>query len=172
MDPAPEKTADEARAETIDRRQFQRVNFPAMAELTDSSTGLRMSVRVSDLGKGGCYVDVINPAPAGTPVAILIRHANKKFEARGAVSYALPQMGMGIIFTQIAPGHEAVLEEWLGMRPPEPPAEIKAVSQASVSSDKDLGNREVTRQLIALLMRQRVISESQANELLRLMDQG
>lgn len=152
-----------AKAPTIDRRLSGRMHLPATATLIDQSTDSKQQARIADLGKGGCYVDLLNPSPVGTPVSLVIRHANKSFEADGIVTYTLPRMGMGITFTEVLPNHEAVLEEWLGMRPAEPPGE----SAPPESARADTVNRAVLKRLITLLMRQRVITETQGADLVR-----
>jgi len=164
MDEPQEKTATSTKLETTDRRRSPRMQFSATALLTEVGTGSRVQVRVADLGKGGCYVDLLNPFPVGAPVTIVIQHANKSFRARGTVSYALPSMGMGLRFTEIAPDQFAVLQEWLGAA--EPPAEASDAPEAPTREMIDAINRDVTVQLIVLLVRQSVISKGQAAELL------
>ncbi len=166
MKESPEAKPNLPSVDIVKRRRSERVNFPTMAHLVDSN-GLQHQMRVSDLGKGGCYVDSINPAPVGTPIYIQIRHANKTFEAQSTVRYSLPHMGMGLQFTEMTPSHEATLEEWLGIRQTQPQPEPDQQIEKTAPGIMDEGHRDVTKHLIVLLTHERVISEGDADELLR-----
>jgi hypothetical protein len=56
-------------------------------------------------------------AHSGAKVRIRIAHGSAKFTALGRVSYTTPDAGMGIVFTQIEPNDQLVLEKWVeGLR--------------------------------------------------------
>ena len=69
--------------------------------------------RVSDLARGGCYVDALNPFPNGTRVRFRISKENENFEALGTVRYSKIGMGMGITFEGVTPEQEKLLQGWL-----------------------------------------------------------
>ena len=71
----------------------------------------RLSGRVSDLGRGGCYVDTINAFPVGADVKIRIVKDHASFVAQARVLYASSGIGMGLAFTKIEPERLLVLEE-------------------------------------------------------------
>lgn len=96
-----------------ERRQSPRYPFVASAQLLEQESEVRMAARISELGLGGCYVDMLNPFPPGTAVRIDITHGNAVFRAAGFVVYSNPNEGMGVAFRRLDPESRAVLEEWL-----------------------------------------------------------
>ena len=79
----------------------------------DIATETRLSGRMSELGIGGCYIDALNPFPAGTIIELRILRDQGTFEAKGRVVYCDTPMGMGVAFTEIAPEQRSMLEDWL-----------------------------------------------------------
>ena len=96
-----------------ERRQSPRYPFVASAQLLEEESEVRMAARISELGLGGCYVDMLNPFPQGATVRIHITHGNAVFRASGFVVYSNPNAGMGVAFRRLEPESRAVLEEWL-----------------------------------------------------------
>jgi hypothetical protein len=97
-------------------RREPRHPFIASAELTERTSGSRMSARISDLSYGGCYVDTVNPLPNGTAAQVKIFTETHSFEASATVVYSHSHLGMGMKFAQIEPQYEQILRLWL----PEP----------------------------------------------------
>jgi PilZ domain len=95
------------------RRTVRRCSFVASAEVIDASTGTRLAARTSELGLGGCYVDVLNPLPEGTLVEVRILRDQGVFEATARVAYCDPSFGMGLAFTEMNPEKRLLLEEWI-----------------------------------------------------------
>lgn len=102
MFPEPQKT-----------RAVRRCPFVASAEVTEVSSGTQLSARTSELGLGGCYVDVLNPFPEGTRVQLRILRDQGVFETKAKVVYCHPNSGMGLAFEEIAPDQRSLLETWL-----------------------------------------------------------
>jgi hypothetical protein len=94
-------------------RRAPRYSLTAIAEITDLSTGSRIIVQTSDLSLVGCYVDTLNPLPAGTQVRISITHENETFASAGVVVYSRANMGMGIKFLKVQHDYLDVLRNWL-----------------------------------------------------------
>ena len=94
-------------------RAVRRCPFVATAEVTDLSTGTRLSGRTSELGIGGCYVDALNPLPEGAAVQVRIVRDQGTFETRAKVVYCHPKFGMGLAFSEMTPDHRSLLETWL-----------------------------------------------------------
>lgn len=95
------------------RRAFRRCAFVASAEVTDTVSRTRLSARTSELGLGGCYVDSLNPFPAGTLVQLRILRDQGVFETEAKVVYCDPRFGMGLAFAGIKPEQRSLLEAWL-----------------------------------------------------------
>jgi len=94
-------------------RAARRCPFVATAEVTDLSTGTRLSGRTSELGIGGCYVDALNPFPEGAAVQVRIVRDQGTFETRAKVVYCHLKFGMGLAFSEMTPDHRSLLETWL-----------------------------------------------------------
>jgi PilZ domain len=94
-------------------RAVRRCPFVASVEVTELSSGTRLSARTSEMGLGGCYVDALNPFASGTQVRIRIVRDQGAFEAAAKVVYSDASFGMGLSFTEIAPEQRLILENWL-----------------------------------------------------------
>lgn len=99
--------------EYTQRRAAKRCAMVASAEVTDIDSNTRLSARTSEIAIGGCYVDAMNPFPVGTNVSVRIVRDQGAFEAKGKIVYCDSTMGMGVAFTEMAPAHRLMLEEWL-----------------------------------------------------------
>lgn len=130
----------------------------------------RLNGRISDLSRGGCYVDTINPFPVGADVKIRIVRGNASFVADSRVTYAAPGMGMGLAFTRIEPERMQMLEQWLKESRGESSREATALEEdVEVHADAASGSepKYVLNELILTLIRKRVLTESEGNLLLK-----
>ncbi|MFI5094368.1 MAG: PilZ domain-containing protein [Candidatus Acidiferrum sp.] len=96
-----------------ERRRTPRYPFVADAVVRDNSSGATMNTQVSDLSLNGCYLDMVNPIPAGTPVTVKISSGGRSLEASGTVVYAAPNLGIGVSFHDVDMHSSIVLKEWL-----------------------------------------------------------
>jgi PilZ domain-containing protein len=94
-------------------RAVRRCPFVAAAEVTDLRSGTRLAARTSELGLGGCYIDVLNPLPLGAAVQLKIVRDQGVFETPAKVVYCDPKFGMGLAFSEMAPDQRSLLETWL-----------------------------------------------------------
>lgn len=97
----------------IEHRREPRHAFFASVELLESKLDMRVNARTGDLSLHGCYVDTMNPFPAGSAVRVTITHMEEKFTAIGKVAHSKPNVGMGISFTEMASEQRATLMKWL-----------------------------------------------------------
>jgi len=99
----------------VDRRVSPRrpLILVAVVEHVDrSSTALRG--RTSDVSRGGCFIDALNPMSVGTKVRIKLQSGNQVFETTGSVASVDPGHGMGIEFNnEMTANQLAVLGGWL-----------------------------------------------------------
>ncbi|HXY25474.1 MAG TPA: PilZ domain-containing protein [Candidatus Acidoferrum sp.] len=109
VSPAPERGS----TVRMERRRTPRYPFAATAEITDEKANARSSSRVSDLSLHGCYVELADPFPQGTPVLIEIAAGTEYLEAHATVAYREPNLGMGVTFDAIQPYFATVLNQWL-----------------------------------------------------------
>lgn len=96
-----------------DRRKSARVPLVAHIEVLDESTDTRLKSRVSDISRDGCYLDMVNPLPSGTPVRLTITAGEATFRARGRIVYSVQHMGAGVSFDEVDPQSVPVLQTWL-----------------------------------------------------------
>src|ERR1700680_43857 len=95
------------------QRPVRRAALVPSAEVTEPLSGTRLSGRTSEIGLGGCYVDVLNPLPNGTLVGLRILRDQGVFETKAKVVYCDPRFGMGLAFTDMTPEQRSLLEAWL-----------------------------------------------------------
>jgi hypothetical protein len=94
-------------------RRAPRYPFIAEAEVTEIASGTKLRARTSDVSNSGCFLDMLNPSPEGTEIGIKISHDNASFTAVGRVVFVFPNMGMGVVFTNVEHSQLPVLERWL-----------------------------------------------------------
>lgn len=112
-----------------ERRQNTRYNFRAIAEVVDLGSREDVIAVTRDLSLSGCFVKTPTPLLKGTEVRITITRPGSDFAAIGSVTGDITGEGMGIEFVEIEPKHQAVIEQWLGLRC----AKTSARQQASSS---------------------------------------
>jgi hypothetical protein len=83
------------------------------ADVVELSRGACLSAQTSDISRTGCYIDTLNPIPQGSHVRLRITHHAEVFEAIVEVVYVSYGLGMGVTFTEVAPGQREKLERWL-----------------------------------------------------------
>lgn len=96
-----------------ERRSVPRYPLIATVEVLETASDTRMSGRISEISRKGCYVDVLNPLPSGTPVRLWISRDEGTFETSGKIIYTQPGMGMGILFVDTAAPQLQRLDAWL-----------------------------------------------------------
>jgi hypothetical protein len=80
--------------------------------ITDIASERQMLARTSDLGVHGCFAVTPSFLNAGAKVRITIVHAGAKVDIFGHVVYVRAE-GMGIAFTKLELGDQAVLDRWV-----------------------------------------------------------
>lgn len=106
---APIKT-DRAQNE---RRSVPRYSLIATAEVIEPISDVRISGRISEISRKGCYVDVLNTLPRGTSIQVRISRDQGTFMATGRIIYVQEGMGMGVLFLDVANDQEKLLDSWL-----------------------------------------------------------
>jgi hypothetical protein len=155
-----------------DMRQHFRYPISASAVVIDTSTQAkaRLAARASDLGMNGCYLDAMNPFPVGTPILVRLSTEAHGFACEARVAYALPRMGMGLMFTRVSPDQAAALSAWI--------AELRGNAYSTDSATDEIvanfSKRENSGdadgafvELVTLLRRKGVITDSEADGLRR-----
>jgi PilZ domain-containing protein len=152
-----------------ERRRVVRYPFTAAAEIMDLRSHARVAGRSSDLGLGGCYIDILSPFTVGSAVRVRLEREQKVFEAMATVTNAQNSMGMGLAFTEVKPEHQAVLQAWVAELSGEalPKFEVAAAGPESGEISTVLNLQQALNELINLMVRKKVINESEGSALLR-----
>ena len=175
-----------------ERRAEPRYPVAAMAEATDLRTNTRVTGRISDIGNGGCYFEVMSPFAMGAELKVKITRNDLTLTASAKVMYSTGGMGMGLIFTKVEPDQRQLLHRWVGelsgsgvspltelahhAGPAAAPAVGVAESGAELqhepagAAERTGMNEEprvVLNELITLLMRNRVLTDTEGKNLLR-----
>lgn len=96
-----------------ERRRTPRYVFFASAELYELKSEVRVASRVSELSLNGCYLDMMNPFPVDTIILLKIWAAEQLFAAKARIIYAQPNMGAGVVFLEVEPQYQPILQHWL-----------------------------------------------------------
>ena len=96
-----------------ERRAFPRYTFIATADMIEPSTQTRLSGRVSEISRRGCFIDVLNTLPKGTAIHVRITTDTASFTCSGHIMYEQERMGIGVAFDPPSPDQQLILEGWL-----------------------------------------------------------
>jgi hypothetical protein len=97
-----------------ERRRTPRYIFFAAAELLEEKSDVRVASRLSELSLHGCYLDMMNPFPAETPILLKIwTEENTVFQTKSSIIYSQPNIGAGVRFLEVDAKNLAVLQHWL-----------------------------------------------------------
>lgn len=164
------KSSTDSRTNAVERRSAVRKPVIASAQVVEAGSGARLRARSCDLVVQGCYIDTINPFPAGTLVRIRLEKEGAKVDSKGKVVYRLPGLGMGIAFLDLTPENQRVLEQWLALSGTnEDPFQASLSAFATeLESPLDAQSPTLIVELIQLLHQRGIINKADANKLLRL----
>ena len=84
-----------------EKRNMGRIPFTASADVIDLASQQQFSLRTTDVGTGGCFLDALFPLPVGSRVCVILYQGLKNFQAEGKVVYSQPGLGMGIAFDEL-----------------------------------------------------------------------
>jgi hypothetical protein len=95
------------------RPRSRRYSFAATIDVLDVKSETQIHGRTADLSSSGCFVQTQKILPPETKVRIRIISRGESFTALGRVIHIRPNVGMGIMFSEIAPNDQQILEKWL-----------------------------------------------------------
>lgn len=96
-----------------EKRTVPRYSFFADVEVMDLATEARMSGRISEISRKGCFVDLLNPLPKETFVRLKVSRDQGNFTTKGRIIYTQEGMGMGVAFEDVAVDQLKILDAWL-----------------------------------------------------------
>jgi hypothetical protein len=96
-----------------ERRAVHRHPFVALAELTGVGSNQRVAAQTTQLSATGCYLGAVNPFPEGARIRIRLTKDSETFESAARVLHVHAEFGMGVIFENVPPEQQGVLNSWL-----------------------------------------------------------
>jgi PilZ domain len=96
-----------------EKRSVPRYMLIATVEVEESTSGVRISGRVSEISRKGCYIDVLNTLPTGTMVRLRVIRDKGTFFTRGKIIYVHVGIGMGVLFVDPTPDQLQILDSWI-----------------------------------------------------------
>ena len=154
---------------TVERRRAPRSALTATAVVVEAKSGARLDAHTTDLSMGGCYVDTMNPFPAGTEMQLRLTKEGKSFNAKARVAYCQIGVGMGVLFTTAEPEQLSTLEKWFaelrGETQPEPHVladEEQPLYRATAKNEEHY----ILEELLVLMMRKGVLTEEEGEPIL------
>ncbi len=171
LDDSKKSAGSSVASAPAERRSHPRYPCTAAAEIVDTQSGARINARTADIGRGGCYVDTLNPFPAGCLVKIRLTKDNQSFVAQGKVAYGMSGLGMGLMFTSAEPEQLWTLQRWiteLGRTSVSEPEIRVPEPEARGAPEKNAKNEQyyVLNELIISLMRKGVLTDAEGKAML------
>jgi len=111
--PLPTASADTAWRDARDRRAYPRLKTVNSVEVYAAENTAPIRARTADLSLGGCFVEMPNPLPRGTPVRIALWLKDTKVWANGRVVTSTPGFGIGAQFTEVTDADRNLLRQFL-----------------------------------------------------------
>jgi len=96
-----------------ERRRSIRYKCHGSAEFRFKNTGVRTWGSLTDISLHGCYVEMMQTSPSGTPVDLVLEANGIRIEVQGEVRVNYPFLGVGIVFTEVASEQQHHLQELL-----------------------------------------------------------
>ena len=96
-----------------ERRRDVRYRCEGSAELQSESSSVRTWATITDLSRGGCYLEMQATFPVETKLSMVIEVRGIRFRAKAVVRICYPFLGMGMVFTELPATDQARLNELL-----------------------------------------------------------
>lgn len=154
----------------VEKRSCPRYPFSPAVEAIDIQANNRIMGRLSDIARNGCYMETISPFAPKAAVTLTITSASQSFKTQAKVVYSQIGMGMGLLFTTTEPEQLRLLGTWLGelaggkQGVPDAP-HLQLQLDAAKNTDHML--RDTLAELITLLSRKSIVSDSEGKAMLR-----
>ncbi|HTV59809.1 MAG TPA: PilZ domain-containing protein [Verrucomicrobiae bacterium] len=102
-----------SRASFPEKREVPRFSFIATVTIVEHSSDMRIDGRISEISRKGCYVDVLNTLPVGTPIELKVARDQGDFSTPARIIYVQEGIGMGVAFVETPPDQMTILDAWL-----------------------------------------------------------
>jgi PilZ domain len=152
-----------------ERRTHPRYSLSADAEIVESKSRAKMSARVTDLSRLGCYAEMMSPLPPGSHVKMRITKNKTPFLAQAIVAYSAGGMGMGLRFLELEPEQILTLEKWLSELSGASPPDDESTGEGSPGALAETSSNESTyvlNEVIIALMRKGILPAGEGKAML------
>jgi PilZ domain len=95
------------------RRTVPRYSLIATAEVIEPASDARMSGRISEISRKGCYFDILNTLPVGSILQLHIIRDQGSFSTVARIIYVQEGIGMGLAFVDPPEDQLRILDSWL-----------------------------------------------------------
>jgi hypothetical protein len=102
-----------AKASELRKNPRYRLIPPPEIEILQNKNPAKVTARLGDLSRGGCYLETNYEAPIESELTVILRKGREQLTARARVVRAYPQQGMGLEFREIEGNGFHVLDDWL-----------------------------------------------------------
>ena len=94
-------------------RAVGRISCLAEVEVTVERTGKNIAGIISNLSSQGCYVDTADGFAVGTVLRLRVHHHGSTFEVVGTAIHKRKDLGMGVVFNEMAAHERSPLDAWI-----------------------------------------------------------
>jgi hypothetical protein len=160
-------------SDPAEKRRHPRFPFSTGGEAFDPQANVRVTGRLSDISRSGCYMDTISPFAVNAAIILTVTREGRTLKTKAKVVYSLNGMGMGMTFMAMEPEQARVLDLWLaelgGLLHLEPvqPDENAAEVPVKVAPVVDHELRDIVRELIVELSRKSIVGDVEAMAMMR-----
>jgi hypothetical protein len=96
-----------------ERRMVQRYTVVAVSEIADPASAVRLSGRVVEVSRNGCFVHTSITPSSGTTLDMKICCDKGTFATKGKVIYVQERLGFGVTFLNPPEDQLRILDSWL-----------------------------------------------------------
>jgi hypothetical protein len=82
-----------------ENRKFKRRSIPFAIEIREVRSGAHLRANAADITGNGCYIETLQPFPAGTELTVMFRLSSEEIRTTAIVRTSHSGVGMGIEFT-------------------------------------------------------------------------
>jgi hypothetical protein len=150
-----------------EHRRHARFPLTALVEVLEPESNVQILGRSSDVSLSGCYVDTLNPFPAGTIIRVRLTRDSTTFEANAKVVNSQMGMGMGIAFTSAEKDQFQIYQKWIDkISGNSSPEELVEKPKGGAAADFYREQYYVLNDLVVALMRKGVLEEAEGKAML------
>jgi hypothetical protein len=150
-----------------EKRRHPRFPFSTGGEAFDPQANVRVTGRLSDISRSGCYMDTISPFAVNAAIILTVTRDGRTFKTKARVVYSLNGMGMGMMFTTLD-GWLAELGGLIHLAPDKATLDAatpEVLVEAAPVVDQEL--RDIVRELIVVLSRKSIVGDVEAMAMMR-----